>query len=179
MAATLVLIAFLLYDRWLYQNEYNKLVDAWVAGQGDQLAFDDLSLELKDLKNINKRLIAGKAKEIKLRLKSHERKLKSLNTPERYTSLAAAEEDLIEMNRYAYKFAQAQKEIAAELGSRKFDPKLASYLKKLNLNITDKEQDAARHLLANSPIDRRPLDGFADFLNLFYRQSKRVPHIDG
>jgi len=155
--ALIFLSIFILYDNWLYQSSYEKLMDIWVQYEDDQKALDRLTHEMTD-NAITARDMSKKIARMKEDIIKNDDKLDKINISNRHLDLVALKKELALLTGDLYKIGKRQDEVIGAMENNTDNIALLD-LKEQNIKVFKREEGIVENFQKTLPFERKIYEG--------------------
>lgn len=150
---------FILYDNWLYQNSYEKLMNIWIQYEDDQNGLDRLTNELTD-EEITVNDLSKSMARMREDISKNDNELSETDISKRHPSLVALKKELALLTGDLYKVGKSKDEVIGEMDDYAKNKALLE-LKEQNIKVFIREEEVVKHFHETLPYNRKIYEGLS------------------
>lgn len=155
--ASVFLSVFILYDNFLYQNNYDKLMNIWVRYEEDQKGLDRLTNEITD-RDITTREKSKKITKMREEINKNDEDLKKIGISDRHRGLVGLKKELALLTGDLYKIGKSKEEVISFMDNGAENKALLK-LKEQNIKVFKKEEEVVNAFYGALPFERKFYEG--------------------
>jgi len=157
--ASVFLSFFIIYDSWLYQGSYEKLMNIWIQSESNQKRLDQLTKDMTN-REITDKDMSKKIENMKKDIQKQDDKLDEIKLSNRYLGLVTLKKELALLTGDLYKVCELKDEVASEMNNNNGNKALLG-LNEQNLKTFKREEKIVKNFQNTLPFERKIYEGLS------------------